>query len=43
MAVEENEAAVHRFYDELWNSWRLEVAQPRSRKWLPPMTESLLG
>jgi predicted ester cyclase len=26
MAIEENEAVVHRFYDELWNCWRLEVA-----------------
>ncbi len=26
MAVEENEAVVRRFYDELWNRWRLDVA-----------------
>ena len=26
MAVEENEAVVRRFYDELWNRWCLDVA-----------------
>ena len=26
MAIEENEAVVRRFYDELWNRWRPEVA-----------------
>jgi steroid delta-isomerase-like uncharacterized protein len=26
MSTEENEAVVRRFYDELWNSWELEVA-----------------
>lgn len=26
MSVEANEAVVRRFYDELWNRWRLEVA-----------------
>ncbi len=26
MSTEANEAVVHRFYEELWNRWRLEVA-----------------